>query len=292
MEPDWIPLYSGCGATCSGSTIAPDWVPLYSGFSAVSGATIAPDCSPLYSGKEARVSDSTIEPACVPWYSDCGSTFSGSTIAPDWVPLYSGFSAVSGSTIAPDCSPLYSGKEAWDSGSPFLVENGVSLGTTAFFVPFSTTRGKASSTLVERISRAISCLSTVKMRTSSIFFPARPSCLTWMVPSASSGFSWTTSAKSSLVSISCSLYRSSGLFTRPAKTSSWGSTLARPDGFGLDKSREGINCSTGRIWDGSFCLSTACCPPSLVWTWGWTVSSSFWALVAVSCWLISLSCLI
>ena len=53
-------MYSGSGATFSGSTIAPDWMLVYSGFSAVSGATTAPDCSPVYSGKEAWVSGSTM----------------------------------------------------------------------------------------------------------------------------------------------------------------------------------------------------------------------------------------
>ena len=271
MAPDWVPLYSGCGVTCSGSTIAPDWAPPTSG-SCFSGSTMAPDWIPLYSG--------------------CGITCSGSTIALDWVPLYSGFSAVSGATIAPDCSPLYSGKEAWVSGSPFLADWGISLGTTAFLVPFSTIRGKASSTLVKRTSREISWFSTVKMRTSSIFFPARPSCLTRMVPSVRSGFSWTTSEKSSLVTISWSLYRSSGLFTRPIKTSSWGTTLAIPDGFGLDESWEGIGFSAGLAGNWAFCSSPDFCPSLLVWKWGWTVSSSFWSLVAVSCWLSSLSCLI
>ena len=210
-------------------------------------------------------------PAWVPWYSGCGATCSGSTTAPAWVPVYSGFSAVSGATIAPACSPLYSGKEAWVSGSPFLADWGASLAATAFLVPFSTIRGKASSTLVERTSREISWFSTVKMRTTSTFFPAWPSCLTRMVPSASSGFSWTTSEKSSLVTISWSLYRSSGLFTRPAKTSSWGSTLARPDGFWLDESWEGIGFSAGVVGEVAFCSSPAFCPPSLVWKRGWTV---------------------
>ena len=213
-------------------------------------------------------------------------------MAPDWIPVYSGFSVVLGATIAPDCSPLYSGNEAWVSGSPFLADWGASLGATAFLVPFSTIRGKDFSTLVERISRVISWFSTVKMRTSSIFFPARPSCLTRMVPSVRSGFSWTTSEKSRLVSISWSLYKSSGLFKRPAKTSSWGSTLAIPDGFWLGESLEGIGLSAGLVGDGFFRSSLTFCPPSLDWKWGWTVSSSFWSLATVSNWLIFLSCLI
>ena len=54
-------MYSGCGVTCSGSTIAPACTPVYSlGASTFSGSTNAPACTPVYSGSGATCSDSPL----------------------------------------------------------------------------------------------------------------------------------------------------------------------------------------------------------------------------------------
>ena len=142
-------------------------------------------------------------------------------MAPDNVPVYSGKEATcSGSTIAPDWTPVYSGNGVTCSGSTKLAPTGFSLGVSSFLVPFSTILGVASSILVERTSLETSTLSTVKIRTTSILRPGFPSCFTLTVSSGKSGFSCICSPYAISVSIVFSLYNSSGLATRPDKTSS------------------------------------------------------------------------
>ena len=156
---------------------------------------------------------------------------------------------IAGSTIAPDCTPLCS-----------TPVSGCSFITWVFLVPFSTILGTGAVVEVETISRETSSLFTENILTISTFLPNLPSCLTLTVPSAKSGFSWTSSWKSIFVSIVSSRYRSSGLFNWPDKTSSCGFSVFTPVfSFGETFSSffiSGFLCSANCAWESEDCFSS------------------------------------
>ena len=258
-------MYSGSGATCSGSTTAPACTPVYSlGDSTFSGSTTAPACTPVYSGSGSTCSGSTIAPACTPAYS--GSTFSGSTIAPACTPVYSGFSWTSGSPLSLTTA---SGNSGWTAGLTIdpacrslcsVTVSGCSFITWAFLVPFSTILETGAAVEVETISRETSSLFTENILTISTFLPNLPSCFTLIVPSAKSGFSWTSSWKSIFVSIVSSRYKSSGLFNWPDRTSSCGFNVFTPVfSFGETFSSFFVSrflCSANCAWESEDCFSS------------------------------------
>ena len=295
-SPLSVTTASGNSGWIAGSTTAPAWGPVYSGRGATfSGSTIAPACTPVYSGSGAICSGSPLSLTTVS--GDSGWT-SGSPLSVTTASGNAGWTSgtpfsvttASGNAGWTSGSPLSltiaSGNSGWIAGSPLSVTTasgnagwttgstiapdctspcsapvlGCSFITWAFLVPFSTILKTGAVVEVEIISLETSSLFTENTLTTSTFLPNLPSCFTLTVPSAKSGFSWTSSWKSIFVSIVSSRYKSSGLFNWPDRTSSCGFSVFTPVlSFGETFSSFFVSrflCSANCSWESKDCISS------------------------------------